>query len=292
MSHSSPERYKEHILRHEFQILDHRVTLMDRRAVSIGKLNCSDVYMGSLQSLQAGSPPERVAVKMIRGQSLTDSEIKKFLKELHTWSKLRNEHILPLRGVTVELYGTLSIISPWMANGSARKYVINGSVDPGPLLDDVARGLHYLHTEIPVFHGDLKGENIIISHDGRALLADFGYSVLVWSSFSLSISEPTGGTPLWTAPEKITDYTDSTASDVYSFGMLALELFTRQDPFYPELLGPEDIVNGKRPRRPTPKVTLERLTDDWWKICELCWVDADKRPTMRHIMEFRAGHVS
>lgn len=91
-----------------------------------------------------------------------------------------------------------------------------------------------------MFHGDLKGvshwvlssnpltfslkENILISHDGRALLADFGFSVLLYSSFSLSLSQPTGGTPLWMAPEKLAGYGDSAAADVYSFGMLALVL--------------------------------------------------------------------
>ncbi|KAJ7243528.1 kinase-like domain-containing protein [Mycena rebaudengoi] len=290
MSDSWPDRYKGNIVRHRFEVLDHRVALTNGRAVSIG--NYSDVYMGSLKSLQAGLPSETVAVKLIRGHSINDSDIKKFLKEVHTWSKLDNRHILPLRGITVELYGTISIISPWMANGSARKYVSSGSVDPDPLLHDIASGLHYLHTrEDPVFHGDLKGENILISHDRRALLADFGFSVLLYSSFSLSLSQPTGGTPLWMAPEKLAGYGDSAAADVYSFGMLTLELFTRKNPFYAaSSLAQADIVNGKRPGRPTPNVTLNRLTDAWWKICTLCWdSDPSKRPTVQQILEFKAG---
>ncbi|KAJ7692876.1 kinase-like domain-containing protein, partial [Mycena rosella] len=211
-------------------------------------------------------------------------------------------HILPLRGITLELERTLSIISPWMANGSAKKYVSNGSVDPGPVLHDVATGLHYLHTrEEKVYHGDLKGDNVMVSDGGRALLADFGFSVLVESSFSLPISHPTGGTTLWMAPEKIAGYGDSAATDVYSFAMLTVELFTRKNPFHGETRpSREDVQNGKRPGRPTPDVTLNRLTDDWWKICELCWdTDPSKRWTVKQILEsisqtkFKAtvGHI-
>ncbi|KAJ7343028.1 kinase-like domain-containing protein, partial [Mycena albidolilacea] len=210
-------------------------------------------------------------------------------KEVHTWSKLENSHILPLRGITLDLQRTLSIISPWMVNESAKKYVRSGDVDPRPLLHDVASGLHYLHTrEEQVYHGDLKGDNVMISDGGRALLADFGFSVLASSSFSLPITHPTGGTRAWMAPEKWAGKRDSAAADVYSFAMLTVELFTRKlNPFHEEPTPPpEAIQNGKRPQRPTPEMTLTRLTDDWWKICELGWdSDPSKRPTAKEILE-------
>ncbi|KAJ7752988.1 kinase-like domain-containing protein [Mycena metata] len=241
-------------------------------------------------ALQGPYQPEMVAVKMVRGP-LNDSVLRKFLKEVHTWSKLENEHILPLRGVTAQLGWTLSIISPWMANGSARNYVSTGAVDPGPLLRDVAEGLHYLHNrDDPVYHGDLKGENVLISNGGRALLADFGFSALGDSSFSLSISQPLGGSPLWMAPEKLDGYDDSEATDVYSFAMLTLELFTRQNPFQGETSQNmiQDIKNGRRPRRPNTDSTLNRLTNDWWRLCQLCWDnDPAKRWTTNEILRFR-----
>ncbi|KAJ7243527.1 kinase-like domain-containing protein [Mycena rebaudengoi] len=300
MSDSWRDLYKGHIERHRFQILDGRVTL--RNAAPIREGNYGDVYTGSLKSLEAGSQPEEVAVKTIRGRSIEDAHIRKFFKEVHTWSKLDNVHILPLRGITLELQGTLSIISPWMLNGSAKKYVSSGDVDPRPLLHDVASGLHYLHTrEEQVYHGDLKGDNVMVSNGGRALLADFGFSVLVSSSFSLPITHPTGGTRAWMAPEKIAGDGDSVAADVYSFAMLSVELFTRKNPFHGETFPTtEAIQKGKRPRRPTPDATFNRLTDDWWKTCELCWdSDSAKRPAVIQILEcisqpkFKAtvGHI-
>ncbi|KAJ7174481.1 kinase-like domain-containing protein [Mycena filopes] len=295
-SPSWPDRYKKHILKHRFEILDGRVTA-SRRAFRIG--NLSDVYLGELQSSWAGHAPEKVAVKMIRGQSIEDSDFRKFLKEVYTWSKLQSDYILPMRGITVHLGGTLSIISPWMAKGSARSYVSDVHVDPGSLLHDVAAGLSYLHAK-EVYHGDLKGENILISDGGRAILADFGYSILEKGSFSLPISQPTGGSPLWMAPEKLAGYGDSPAADVYSFAMVTLELFTRENPFHGETyLTPTDIQNGKRPARPAPAATVYRLTDDWWRICRRCWDnDPSKRWSVNRIMQFisqirlRAHHAA
>ncbi|KAG6326687.1 hypothetical protein ID866_12305, partial [Astraeus odoratus] len=77
------------------------------------------------------------------------------------------------------------MVSAWMDNGNAYEYVQNTLVDPRPLLSDIAEGLRYLHNhEPPIYHGDLKGQNVLISDDGHALLADFGLSFLVRSSFS------------------------------------------------------------------------------------------------------------
>jgi len=66
--------------------------------------------------------------------------------------------------------------------------------------------------------------NVLISDNGEALLTDFGYSVAVDSSFSMSMSSQGGGkgTLRWMAPE-ILDGSDASAeADVWSFGMTAL----------------------------------------------------------------------
>jgi hypothetical protein len=74
MSDSWRDLYKGHIERHRFQILDGRVTL--RNAAPIREGNYGDVYTGSLKSLEAGSQPEEVAVKTIRGRSIEDAHIR------------------------------------------------------------------------------------------------------------------------------------------------------------------------------------------------------------------------
>lgn len=64
--------------------------------------------------------------------------------------------------------------------------------------------------------------NVLISHDGRALLTDFGLSYLVKSSFSISVGAPGGGTINWMSPENLDDFKISAEGDVWAFGMTAL----------------------------------------------------------------------
>ncbi|KIM53146.1 hypothetical protein SCLCIDRAFT_32129 [Scleroderma citrinum Foug A] len=137
----------------------------------------------------------KVAIKSpCAGPPNSESNIKKFLKEVHVWSRLDHANVHPLLGITTEFELTVSIVPPWMRNGNAHDYVQNQAVDPRPLIEGIAEGLHYLHNHepYPIFHGDLKGANVLISDDGKALLTDFGFSAAVNSSFSMAMSRAFG----------------------------------------------------------------------------------------------------
>ncbi|KAI6017968.1 kinase-like domain-containing protein [Pisolithus microcarpus] len=245
----------------------------------------ADVYRGTIQSTRA-----EVAIKIIRAELASDmTAIKRTLREVHLWSKLQDENILPLFGVTTDFDCTVSIVSPWMNSGNAFSYVQDESVDPRPLLMGVARGLRYLHTHNPpIFHGDLKGFNVLISPEGRALLSDFGLSTLVVSSFSMSMSRPTGGSVRWMAPEVISSFANAGAKgDVWAFGMTALELFTREIPF--NAISPLPAVMlrvlERPPDRPSSKSTHCRMTEGWWQLCLSCWQrDPSARPQISQIL--------
>ncbi|KAI6112193.1 kinase-like domain-containing protein, partial [Pisolithus croceorrhizus] len=92
--------------------------------------------------------------------------------EINIWSQLRHENIMPLLGITTKFDNTVSMVTEWMERGNAHRYVQNMAVDPRPLLLDIARGLNYLH-DLGIVHGDVKGENVLISRGGRALITDF-----------------------------------------------------------------------------------------------------------------------
>ncbi|KAI6014107.1 kinase-like domain-containing protein [Pisolithus microcarpus] len=231
----------------------------------------------------------RVAIKTARGGLPGDEEtINRILREVHLWSKLHHENILPLLGITTDFDFTMSIVSPWMERGDARRYVKDIAIDPRPLIEGIARGLLYLHDLEPgtVFHGDLKGANVLMSDDGRPLLADFGFSYLTNSSFSVPLLEEVGGTLRWMAPEMFDSASRSAEADVWSFGMTALELFTRRDPFH-RFRGRavmSRIMKGP-PDRPTDDDTCFRMTEEWWRLLCSCWrVEPQSRPTISRVI--------
>ncbi|KAG6328364.1 hypothetical protein ID866_10725, partial [Astraeus odoratus] len=126
-------------------------------------------------------------------------------------------------GITSD-FGSISIVSEWMDMGNAHAYVQNQKNDPRPLLLDIVNGLHYLHAHKkgPIFHGDLKGLNVLISNAHRALLADFGYSTLTQSTFSMPVTNQQGGSCHWMAPELWDGVSSSAESDMWAFGMTTL----------------------------------------------------------------------
>ena len=136
---------------------------------------------------------------------------------------------------------------------------------------DIARGLYYLHSQ-KVLHKDLKSGNILINNHGQAKISDFGLSKVTFASVR-SIQKQTGDLE-WQAPEAIqgTGYTE--ASDIYSFGVILWELFTRKKPFA-NLSGMalmDAIIAGKREAIPKDMPT------EMQTIITSCW---DKEPTKR-----------
>ncbi|KAL4065938.1 kinase-like domain-containing protein, partial [Scleroderma citrinum] len=213
-----------------------------------------------------------------------------FLEEVYVWSKLDHANVLPLLGITTEFDLTVSIIVPWMEKGNAHDYVQNKNVDPRPLIEGIAKGLYYLHNCEPsaIFHGDVKGVNVLISDNGQALLTDFGLSTIFYCTFAMTFSDGRGeGTFRWMSPEILEGGEVSTEADVWAFAMTALELFTREVPFhgFPIASIIKKIMTGS-PGHPSADDTCEGMTDGWWDICTKCWKhDPTSRPTMLYVVE-------
>jgi len=93
--------------------------------------------------------------------------------ELKLRTTLRHPNLLPSYGICSTNLGTC-IVSPYIANGSAKIYLAcYPEANAISLLTGAANGLNYLHTCWPsISHGDVRGENILISSTGEALLAD------------------------------------------------------------------------------------------------------------------------
>ncbi|KAG6329102.1 hypothetical protein ID866_9987 [Astraeus odoratus] len=244
------------------------------------------VYQGTL-----GPQGQRVVVKSLRLSPSSDSAaIDHIIRNVQLWSKLRHTNVVRVFGLVTKFDFAVSIILDYIPKGNAFDYVQNRHIDPRPILLDVARGLHYLHTydPDPIFHGDLRARNVLISADGRGLLSDYGLSSLIDTSFSMTAAAPIHPTVRWMAPEQIHDFGKVTIQgDVWAFGMTALELFTRRPP-YDDARDTRGVIHRilkGPPNRPSDESTRSRMTDPWWEMCSLCWEPESVRPPVADIVK-------
>uniref|UniRef100_A0A7S1Y4G3 Guanylate cyclase n=1 Tax=Grammatophora oceanica TaxID=210454 RepID=A0A7S1Y4G3_9STRA len=153
-----------------------------------------------------------------------------FILEMRHLSKLRHPCITTVMGAVIERGAEPMLIMEYMDHGSLYDLLHNESMLMDgelvwPILRDIAQGVRFLHAATPqVIHGDLKAQNVLVDSKFRAKVADFG--------LSQKKSVGATGTPLWMAPELLRGESENTsASDVYSFGIILYEVYSRKDPY-------------------------------------------------------------
>lgn len=147
------------------------------------------------------------------------------------------------------------------------------------ILRDISQGIRFLHSANPqVIHGDLKAQNILVDGKFRAKVSDFGFAL------SQKRNAGAAGTPFWMSPECLRGESGNTvASDIYSFGIILYEVFSRRDPYEGEdaesvlrLVADRNV--NKRPPPPAgcPQKMLALMAD-----CQDS--DPEKRPTAEEV---------
>ncbi|KAG8705167.1 hypothetical protein FRC09_003122, partial [Ceratobasidium sp. 395] len=166
-------------------------------------------------------------------------------------------------------------------------------IDDLAMIHDIASAVLYMHEQDPpVVHGDLKAENILISQSRTPRISDFGLSRAVKNS-----DVPTGyttstfhGSLRWMSPELHEPDEDgrpppfNIGSDIWAFGMVILEIQTRNIPWShlisdsAVMLG---VMQGKTPPAPKNTIILPAL----WTLMQDCWKqDPSERVSMQDLM--------
>jgi len=191
-----------------------------------------------------------------------------------------------------------------MFYGNARNYLASSEAPKPPsvtclkLFLDVAEGLVYLHSggvRKPVIHGGLKSSNILIDGEGTAKITDFALaSMAEFSNVSLPRSER------WSAPEILEGDDCATASDIYSFSCLMLEILTDEEPYAKQrhqLRLQKFVRQGGRPAFPESETArlrgLESSECPMWKLMNDCWaLRQEDRPTAVKVRDTLRGWVT
>ncbi|KZT57516.1 kinase-like protein [Calocera cornea HHB12733] len=181
-------------------------------------------------------------------------------REIRRWIALDHQNILPFLGTAVldaEVEFPICFVSPWMDNGNIIKYLSSHpETDKIKLVSGVAEGLLYLHSQNPpIFHGAVKGDNILITQIGDSVLSDYGLTVFDAQTQGYTALPPEWAR--WSPPEFVfpaqynmtSAETWAPATDVFSFGMAIYEILSGAPPFKAHscYTARQEIQDGRRP---------------------------------------------
>ncbi|CAN6450565.1 unnamed protein product [Victoria cruziana] len=247
-----------------------------------------------------------VAVKKLI--HVTGQGDREFMAEMETIGKIKHRNLVPLLGycrigeerLLVYEYmkwGSLENVLHDKAKGAAtaklnwaaRKKIAIGA----------ARGLAFLHHScIPhIIHRDMKSSNVLLDENLEARVSDFGMARLM-NALDTHLSVSTlAGTPGYVPPEYYQSFRCTTKGDVYSYGVILLELISGRRPIDPAEFGDSNLVGwvkqsvkGKRAMEIfDPMLLHEEISESelyqYLKIASECLDDRPlRRPTMIQVM--------
>jgi serine/threonine-protein kinase len=171
-----------------------------------------------------------VAIKLFSPQLARGDARTRFLREARVVGKLSHPAIITVHDMGIEESTQTPYLVMEMVDGqSLEKIVSKGSV-PFPTAcawaGHVAEALAVAHRRA-VIHGDIKSANILITHENRVKLTDFGMARLA----SHQTDSAVRGTPAYWCPEQILGRPQDARSDLFSLGVLLHEMLTGINPF-------------------------------------------------------------
>ncbi|KAL1330226.1 hypothetical protein HN51_047376 [Arachis hypogaea] len=195
----------------------------------IGSGGFGVVYYGRLKD------GKEIAVKVLTSNSYQGK--REFSNEVTLLSRIHHRNLVQLLGYCRE-EGNSMLIYEYMHNGTLKEHLY-GPLTHGrsinwikrlEIAEDAAKGIEYLHTGcVPaVIHRDLKTSNILLDKQMRAKVSDFGLSKLAVDGAS-HVSSIVRGTVGYLDPEYYISQQLTDKSDIYSFGVILLELISGQE---------------------------------------------------------------
>ncbi|KAL1548392.1 proline-rich receptor-like protein kinase PERK3 isoform X3 [Salvia divinorum] len=253
---------------------------------------------------------DRTSVAIKRLSSGGQQGDKEFLVEVDMLSRLHHRNLVKLVGYYSNRNSSQNLLCyELVPNGSLEAW-LHGPLGLNCPLDwdtrmkiasDAARGLAYLHEDSQpcVIHRDFKASNILLENNFLAKVSDFGLAKQAPEGRANYLSTRVMGSFGYVAPEYAMTGHLLVKSDVYSYGVVLLELLTGRKPVdMSQPLGQENLVTWARPilrekdrleELADPRLDGKYLKEDLFRVCTIAAAcvapEASQRPTMGEVVQ-------
>lgn len=228
---------------------------------------------------------------------------REFMNEIKLIASLQHKNLVRLFGCCIKSKERI-LVYEYMPNGSLEEFIFGvGAKKSWPIhrgiIEGIAEGLLYLHDYAHecIVHRDMKPSNILLDHEMNPKISDFGIARICLSNVTESNTTTAMGTFGYIAPECYSQNVYSTRSDVFSFGILVLEIISGKSAVGSYQLAGRSYELRKYAWQLWREQRCDELVDDSLgeeytemdvlrciQIALLCVQDsAEDRPTMREV---------
>jgi serine/threonine protein kinase/tetratricopeptide (TPR) repeat protein len=208
---------------------------------------------------------KQVAIKIVNRGMDTEAILRRFVMERQILANLEHPNIAHLLEGGTTQDGLPYFVMEYIEGESINQYCDARTLTTAQRLElflQVCAALQYAHQNL-VVHRDIKPSNILITAEGVPKLLDFGIAKLLSPAWAAEASEATASmlrlmTPEYASPEQLRGLPITTASDVYSLGVVLYQLLCGHRPFQLSSRHPEEAVRvilEEEPPKPSVAVT-------------------------------------
>ncbi|KAJ4883307.1 Protein kinase superfamily protein [Raphanus sativus] len=217
--------------------------ILDAPGEVIGKSSYGTLYKASLQR----SGKVRV-LRFLRPVCTLRSDAMEFSGVIETLGVVRHENLVPLLGFYGGNRGEKLMVHPFFSSGNLSDFIRSGDDESVKWINilrisiGIAEALDYLHSKMqkPIVHGNLKSKNVLLSSSFEPRVSDFGLHLLLNITSGQEILDVSAAEG-YKAPELIKVKEVSKESDVYSLGVIMLELVSGKEPINKNPTGDDEL---------------------------------------------------
>ncbi len=241
---------------------------------------------------------KQVAIKFIRGGAMRENAVKRFRRERQILARLEHPGIARLLDGGTTDKGTPYFVMEYVEGKLLLDYCDEMGMDTRSRLElflRVCEAVEYAHERL-IVHRDLKASNILVDQSGNPKLLDFGIAKVLQPDEDGQLTITQTGlrqfTPDYASPEQIRGDQVTTATDVYSLGVLLYEMLTGRRPFRFHGQSAVEILSTLLEADPIPpSVAVARRDEEDGKVIRPELVAWNRRSDIRQLTRALRGDL-